>query len=248
MRAAWLGWCSGTICGYHCGMFPHIATSPMVRRAGAGALALRGVPPARPRSTLRLDLRVSGRRTAEERSKVQSAAPVDETRRPCMVASCSRWDAARPRRGRDQSLARPCCPGRDVGAGVSSGCEGVLERSAAPWLENGFRRGSRSGTRRHVSNFLLRMGCWHSTRAQHIFWLPCTAREDQIDPCTDRSLHSLGCVCCTKEELFEYNISSKPFHSQFILVCNSVYSLPCISLCRVFSESIKYQLPCNSDY
>ena len=169
MRAAWLGWCSGTICGYHCGMFPHIATSPMVRRAGAGALALRGVPPARPRSTLRLDLRVSGRRTAEERSKVQSAAPVDETRRPCMVASCSRWDAARPRRGRDQSLARPCCPGRHVGACVSSGCEGVLERSAAPWLENGFRRGSRSGTRRHVSNFLLRMGCWHSTRAQHIF-------------------------------------------------------------------------------
>ena len=85
-----------------------------------------------------------------------------------------------------------------------------------------------------------------SIREQCVFL--CEQNHAQQDNLPDRSLHSFGCDCCTKEELFGYNISSKPFHSQFILVCNSVSSMPCISLCRVFSESIKYQLPFNSDY
>ena len=85
-----------------------------------------------------------------------------------------------------------------------------------------------------------------SIREQCVFL--CEQNHAQQDNLPDRSLHSFCCDFCTKEELFGYNISSKPFHSQFILVCNSVSSMPCISLCRVFSESIKYQLPCNSDY
>ena len=39
--------------------------------------------------------------------------------------------------------------------------------------------------------------------------------------------------------LFGYIISSKPFHSHFILICISVFSKHCISLCRELSESIK---------
>ena len=51
-----------------------------------------------------------------------------------------------------------------------------------------------------------------SIREQCVFL--CEQNHAQQDKLPDRSLHSFGCDCCTKEELFGYNISSKPFHSQ----------------------------------